>query len=407
VTPLVSVGIPSYNHAPFLAAAIESVLEQSVRDLELVVADDGSRDGSFEIAQRYAEADPRVAVVTHPGHANRGIGATVNLYRREVGGRYHVGMGSDDVLFPGALERQVAYLEAHPRLGYVYGYARPIDADGRELADARLVGEDLTVGGRTVERLVQGNKIPVMALMMRRECLEQAGPEDEQLLYSDWEFFTRAAAHWDVAFIPDCLAGQRVHGRNVSVGASRAANLERALAVTQAFRERAPLVGGRLGEPRPRATIELQLAFLRFADGDASAGGAHLPQALERDPSLAADGRWLGDWLWSRLLDGLLPDDRGWSFVEWIEGEIAPSLDAGAARVFRRAAAASRREARAIHLARARRPTRAHSAALAAFAISPRRAADRRFAAILLDSIADGEAGNWLRRRRRELLGLP
>src|SRR6266480_4353884 len=110
MTPLASVVMLSYNHAPYLPAAIESVLTQTVGDLELVVGDDGSTDGSLEIARRYERADPRVRVVTHPGHVNRGIGATVNLVRSMTSGRYQLGLPSDDVLYPDALELGVEFL---------------------------------------------------------------------------------------------------------------------------------------------------------------------------------------------------------------------------------------------------------------------------------------------------------
>src|SRR4051794_31425482 len=307
--------MPSYNHAPYLPAAIESVLEQTVEDLELIVVDDGSSDGSLEIARRYAERDTRVRVLTHPDHVNRGIGASVNLARSAAGGRYLHGVASDDVLIRDTLEREVAFLEAHPEVGWVYGYVNLIDADGRAIEQETRngreqirFGADLTGGGRIVERLVQRNSIPAMTVMWRRECRDEVGEEDPELDYSDWELLTRAAAHWEVAFIPRALALYRVHGANTSINVTREVSVARHLAVARTLRERAPVVGGVLGEARIRAALELQVGYLRFAAGDAGAD-ADLRAAFERDPSLAADGRWLADWLWSRPFDELLPDE--------------------------------------------------------------------------------------------------
>ena len=80
--PTVSICIPSYNHAPYLPAAIESALGQTYRDLEVVIVDDGSTDDSLEIARAYERREPeRVRVLTHPGHVNRGTAATANLAR--------------------------------------------------------------------------------------------------------------------------------------------------------------------------------------------------------------------------------------------------------------------------------------------------------------------------------------
>ena len=402
--PLVSVGIPSYNHAPYLPAAIESVLGQTLRDVELVIADDGSTDGSIEIARRYADAYPdRVAVVTHPGDAHLGIGATGNLCRSRARGAYVVGLPSDDVLYPDMLEREVRFLESRPEIGFVYGFAHRIDASGRRIPRAWTFGSDITEGAAPVERLVQGNKIPAMTVMLRRECMEQAGPEDEAITYSDWEFFTRVAAHWEVGFLPRALAMHRVHQANTSFIVSRDVTLQRALEVTSVLRERAAQIGGRLAEPRVRALLELQLGYLRFASGEAGGAATSFAAAFERDGSLKREGRWLGDWVWERVLDGLLPTS-GPSFAAWVREHVQHLLEPQAGRLFEPQAAAADGAERAMRFAREGRAARAHAAALTAFARSPRRLSDRRLPALLLETTGGGrpaEALLWARRHVR------
>jgi glycosyltransferase involved in cell wall biosynthesis len=402
MTPLVSVVTLSYNHAAFLPAAIESVLAQTHPSVELVVADDGSTDGSLEIANRYSLADERVTVLTHPGRENLGIGATANLARLVARGDYLLGLPSDDVLYPDTLEREVEYLERHPRVGYVYGYAHVIDEDGRRIPSARTFGIDLTGGGRTVERLVQGNAIPAMTVMFRRPCLGQVGGEDPSLTYSDWEFYTRAAAHWEVGFIPRALAMYRVHSSNVSMNAAREVNVERAVAVTAALRARAPAVGGRLAEPRVRAALDLQMGFLRFASGDPDAA-EDLRAAFTRDSSLAIDPDWLSDWMWSRLFDDLLGAHTR-EFPSWLGMSLLPLLQGAAVPKFRHQLAAATRGSRSIQLARAGRWVRAHCAALAILTHAPGRLWDRRFAAVLLDSVARGVAARAVRGAKRRML---
>jgi glycosyl transferase family 2 len=411
VSPLVSVIIPSYNHAPYVADAIDSVLAQTVEDLELVIADDGSTDSSLEIARRYEEADPRVTVVTHEDHANRGLGPTITLAFSGTTGKYLLGLPSDDMLYPDTLEREVAFLDAHPEVGYVYGYAHLIDAKGRMIQiqtprgpEPRLFGRDLTGGGRIVERLVQGNSIAAMTAMFRRECLDQAGEEHPTLVYGDWERQTRAAAHWEVAFIPRALAACRVHGKNTSIGVPREIQLARQLEVTRVLRDRAGSLGGRLGEPRVRAALELQMGFLRFAGGEL-AGAADLRAAFARDPALAGDARWLADWLWSRPLDELLPSDAP-DLVEWFSDTIRPLLEPQAARSMRRDVAAARAEARAIRLARAGRPIGASVAGLTAIAHRPSRRHDHRLLGVILDSIVATPTGRLLRRAKRRVVHL-
>jgi hypothetical protein len=409
MAPLVSVVMLSYNHAPYLPAAIESVLGQTLQDLELVVGEDGSSDGSLEIARRYAEADSRVRVLTHPGHENRGIGATVNLVRSATSGSYQLGLPSDDMLYPDALERLVAYLEAHPEVGYVYGYAHMIDAEGRKLElqgrsgpEPRLFGRDLTADGRIVERLVQGNAIAAMTALWRRACLDQTGDEHPGLVYGDWEHQTRGAAHWEVAFIPRALARYRVHGANTSVDVARETKVRRQLEVTLVLRERAPSVGGRLAEPRVRAALELQVGYLRFAAGE-KGGERDLRTAFERDPSLAADEPWLADWLWARPLDELLAGS-GPEFAAWFWDAVRPLLTPRAARAMRLRVAASRAESYAIALSRAGHTMRGSLAAAAAVALSPGRLHDPGLRAVVLDSITASPRGAALRRAKRRVL---
>jgi glycosyltransferase involved in cell wall biosynthesis len=400
----VTVWVPSYNHAPYLPAAIESVLGQTFADVELVIVDDGSSDGSLAIAERYAAAHPdRIRLLTHPGHANRGVSESANLAIASTSRPLLTGLASDDVLYRDAVERQVAFLDRHPEAGCVYGYAHMVDETGRRIPDARTFGIDLTGDGRTLERLVQGNTIPSMTAMFRRDCLERAGPFDPDVVYSDWELFVRVAAHSEIAFIPRALAMYRVHPANASVNVTRETNLARAVEVTTLLRQRAERIGGGLAQPRIRATLDLQMAYLRFASDDDEGAAADLAAAFDRDPSLAGDGGWLADWLWGRLLHELLPPD-GRDFAAWLAPGALALLAPGARPGFAHEVAAARQGARAIRLARSGRWVAAQRAALAAGARSPRRIADRRLAAVLLDSIAGGRAARAVRTTKRHLL---
>jgi glycosyltransferase involved in cell wall biosynthesis len=402
--PKVTVWIPSYNHAPYLPAAIDSVLAQSFDDLELLVVDDGSTDGSLAIAERYAASHPeRISVLTHPGHANRGVSASANLAISRSSGGFLAGLASDDVLYADTVERQVGFLERNPAVGCVYGYAHMVDESGRRIPNARTFGIDLTRGGGTLERLVQGNAIPSMTAMFRRHCLELSGPFDDTVVYSDWELFVRIAAHCEIGFLPRALAMYRVHHTNASLNVTLETNLDRALEVTTLLRDSAARIGGRLTDPRVRATLDLQLGFLRFARGDERGGAGDVRAAFARDPSLATDGRWLGDWLWSRLLQELLPPGRP-DFPSWLASQCAATLSPEARRGFRRDVAAARHVAQALQLARRGRSLAAHREALAAVALSPRHATDRRLGAVLLDSVGDGLAAKGVRAAKRQLL---
>jgi len=118
----VSVVITFENAAPFLAEAIASVQAQSFSDWELILVDDGSCDGSAEIARAAVDGDPpRVRSVQHTGGVNRGKSVSRNLGASLARGEYLAWLDADDVFLPRKLEQQVAILDAQPRAALVYG----------------------------------------------------------------------------------------------------------------------------------------------------------------------------------------------------------------------------------------------------------------------------------------------
>ena len=122
--PVVTVTIPILNAEKFLAEAIECVIAQTYPSWELLLVEDGSTDGSPEIAKRYARDWPgKIRYLEHPGHENRGMTESRNLGQRNSRGRYIARLDADDVLGPTTFEDQVRILEAHPDAALVY---RPV-----------------------------------------------------------------------------------------------------------------------------------------------------------------------------------------------------------------------------------------------------------------------------------------
>ena len=120
--PSVSVVIIFLNGEPYIEEAIDSVFAQTESDWELLLVDDGSTDGSSEIARRRAaEAPDRVRYLEHPGHANLGMSASRNLGISEARGRYLAFLDADDIWLPERLEKHLKILDKHPEVGMVYG----------------------------------------------------------------------------------------------------------------------------------------------------------------------------------------------------------------------------------------------------------------------------------------------
>lgn len=119
--PLVSVVLIFFNAEAFICEAVESVLAQTVSDLELILVDDGSSDGSTAIARDYAEYHSRIHYIDHPGHENCGMSASRNLGARSGTAPFLAFIDADDVWQPDKLAEQLAILEANPEAALVCG----------------------------------------------------------------------------------------------------------------------------------------------------------------------------------------------------------------------------------------------------------------------------------------------
>ncbi len=215
--PLVSVCIPSYNHAQYLPYCIESILAQTYPNIEIIIVDDNSKDDSLAVAQSYANQYPdKVAVYTHPNRENRGISNTVNYAFSLSKGKYWSGLPSDDALKPHKIAKQVEFLEANRQLGFVYCYASFMDGKGDPLPGT--FGEDITKNADPVKTLLKANVIPGMTVLARHDAVEEVGLHDPNLIYSDWDFWIRLFLLFKGGFIPESLVEYRVHDYNTSVG---------------------------------------------------------------------------------------------------------------------------------------------------------------------------------------------
>jgi hypothetical protein len=133
--PRVTVVVPCYNYGHYLPACVGSVLDQRDVDVDVLVIDDASTDGSRDVADRLAAGDPRVASLPHS--ANAGHISTYNEGLARATGTYVVLLSADDMLVPGALARATAAMEANPRVGLTYGNPLSFECDDPPAARTR------------------------------------------------------------------------------------------------------------------------------------------------------------------------------------------------------------------------------------------------------------------------------
>ena len=215
-TPLVSVVIPSYNHAPYVEATVASVLAQTYANLELIVIDDGSRDDSVQRLTRLLDerGDARARLIARE---NRGLCRTLNEGLRLARGHYFAYIGSDDLWAPEKLERQVAALAAadDERIGACYSDSYIIDAEGRRLD---RFGRQYRYRGGDIYRdlLLMDYMPPSPTNLFVREKLLEVGGFNEDVRVEDYEAWLRLARRFRVVYLPEVLASFRVHPTNTS-----------------------------------------------------------------------------------------------------------------------------------------------------------------------------------------------
>jgi glycosyltransferase involved in cell wall biosynthesis len=211
---LVSVVMPNYNKEQFILLAIQSVLQQTFRDFELVIVDDGSTDNSLAIIKEVAKTDGRIKVLTNA--ANVGPSFTLNKAMNAATGQYICFIDSDDVFRPERLERMVDALKERP--GYIaYTDIFLIDKDGEVIRNSYLGSMGSTPEGDAyayaLSEWVQG----LATMMIPATATQEVGHFDESLSWGeDFDYVLRLTERYKVALVREPLYGYRRHASSMS-----------------------------------------------------------------------------------------------------------------------------------------------------------------------------------------------
>jgi glycosyltransferase involved in cell wall biosynthesis len=208
--PIASVLIPVFNGKNYLVRAVDSVLDQTFTDFEVLLLDDGSSDGSREIMESFAHRDSRCQVHSWP---NRGIVATLNAGLELAVGKYIVRMDCDDICAPDRFDKQVKFLEDNPEYVVVGSRVLWIDPDGMPLR----IGEDYLDHADIDAENMRGRTSPAHpAATIRKDALERSGAYRDGFRHAeDLDLFLRLAEVGKVANLPDVLLSYRQHFKKI------------------------------------------------------------------------------------------------------------------------------------------------------------------------------------------------
>jgi hypothetical protein len=207
--PTISVIMPAYNAEKYLTAAIDSILGQTFRDIELLVIDDGSCDATAAIVSGYA--DPRVILLSNAG--NRGLIYSRNLGIDVAQAPYIAFLDSDDIAFPERLACQLAYLQAHPDIAAVGSWTQPMDQDGVYRPYVwQYPGDSDFLRATFLFRCY----ITTSAFFARAEVLKTLRFAAAHDLAEDYDLYNRGMALYKFENIQQPLIAYRVHSNNIS-----------------------------------------------------------------------------------------------------------------------------------------------------------------------------------------------
>jgi len=212
--PLISVLMPVYNAERYVAQAIESVLNQTFGNFELLIVDDGSTDRSLKILQQYAAQDQRIQLSSR---TNTGYVTALNQMLQAAQGEFIARMDADDIALPDRFEQQVYFLKDHPEVVCVGGWFQLIDHRGRFLTTLEIATDDQTIQQAA---LAGHGSICHPTAMIRRSAMLQIGGYDENLMPAeDVDLWLKLGEVGQLANLSVPVLKYRLHSRSVSAQA--------------------------------------------------------------------------------------------------------------------------------------------------------------------------------------------
>ncbi len=211
----VSVVIPVYDGGRFIRDAVNSVLNQTFKDYEIIVVDDGSVDDTKEVLSSYGNR------IKYIYQSNRGVSAARNRGIRASKGEYIAFLDQDDLWLPRKLELQVKYLGEHPTVGLVFSDTQSVAVGKLPAFDRRFVNKrafqiSRPHRGKVFRDLFVQNFVPTLTVVVRKICFDKVGLFDPSVdSAEDYDMWLRIARFFSLDYIDQPLATYRMHAQSL------------------------------------------------------------------------------------------------------------------------------------------------------------------------------------------------
>lgn len=214
--PLVSVICLSYNHEAYVVETLNSVINQTYSNIELLIADDCSSDHSVRVIQDWLQHHPNVYFSAN--ERNLGNTKTFNQLAKKAKGEFIIDLAADDILLPNCIEKQVTTFQnsKYENLGIVYGNLIEIDENGNFIRNY-YTEEDHPESGNIYKMVIgRTTKICSVSSMVKKSVFEKLGYYDENLAYEDLDLWVRASRIYEFEYIPELLIKKRILASSLS-----------------------------------------------------------------------------------------------------------------------------------------------------------------------------------------------
>ncbi len=207
--PLVTVIALCYNHERFVLEALQSVVNQTYSNIELIIVDDFSMDNSVKNILKFLENNSSFKISFNK--SNVGNCRSFNQALGIAKGKYIIDFSTDDVMLPERIANQVEkFEECSDKVGIVYSNGLYIDENSEPLNGGQVLDNSFMPEGNVYKQFLEGSFLIPCTMMIRKIVLEQLGGYDENLAYEDLDFWIRSSRTWEYAYIPQILSYQRV-----------------------------------------------------------------------------------------------------------------------------------------------------------------------------------------------------